>query len=608
MKNLYLIVIANVFFSMTAFSQNREIINSENFDNGWGEWTTISMFGDQVWDYNNTFGIGGTPCAKMSGYQGTTYANEDWLISPSMNFNLYSNELFSFYSAMGYPVSITNLTVKISVDYAGGDPGAATWENLSPVLASGNPFWTWTTSGDVDVSGYSGTSVHIAFVYVSDATSCETWEIDDILISGEPLQTANVICEANFDNNWSNWATLSISGDQYWTRNNTFGIGGSPCAKMSGYQGATFVNEDWLISPSINFNNYSNLILTFYSAMCYSASVTNLNVKISTQYVGGDPNLVNWDILTPVLANNNPCWEWTYSGEVDVSQYSGSNVHIAFVYVSDALSCETWEIDDIAIYGTPLQLPDVICEANFDEGWDLWGAVNVTGDQVWSRDNTFGLGETAAANISGYSGAPFINEDWLISPSMNFNNYENEMLTFYSAMCYPVEITNLTVKISTDYQGGNPNMANWATLWPVVAVGNPCWLWTFSEEIDLSRYNGSNVRVAFVYVSNDVECETWEIDNITISGNYIVGLDDAFGSSQMAVYPNPTSDEITVMNPFEEETRFQVFNMSGICLEENFFLPGQNTLLTNHYPGGQYLLVLHSKNAILKHILTKIQK
>ena len=162
------------------------VLNSEDFDAGWGEWTTVNVLGDQVWDRDNTYGIGGSPCAKMSGYAGGDFANEDWLISPSFNFDSYDNELLTFWSAMGYPMLEHQLTAKISTDYdGGGDPSTGTWTDLSATMASGDPNWQWTYSGEVDVSGFNSAAVYIAFVYLSDGTDSETWEVDDITITGE---------------------------------------------------------------------------------------------------------------------------------------------------------------------------------------------------------------------------------------------------------------------------------------------------------------------------------------------------------------------------------------------------------------------------------------
>jgi len=100
--------------SANATTASTIVLNSENFDFGWGDWTTVNVLGDQVWDRENTYGIGGSPCAKISGYEAGDFANEDWLISPSFDFTEYENELFTFWSALGYPIAESQLTVKIS--------------------------------------------------------------------------------------------------------------------------------------------------------------------------------------------------------------------------------------------------------------------------------------------------------------------------------------------------------------------------------------------------------------------------------------------------------------------------------------------------------------
>lgn len=103
------------------------IINVEDFnDTTLGKWTQISVVGpDQFWYAEDYYGIEDSLCAKMSGYSGGSNENDDWLISPPMNFDNYTNESFSFYSTMNY--TGPDLEVKISVDYdGGGDPYSAT--------------------------------------------------------------------------------------------------------------------------------------------------------------------------------------------------------------------------------------------------------------------------------------------------------------------------------------------------------------------------------------------------------------------------------------------------------------------------------------------------
>jgi len=250
------------------------------------------------------------------------------------------------------------------------------------------------------------------------------------------------------------------------------------------------------------------------------------------------------------------------------------------------------------------QSREIINSANFDDGWGEWTAISIFGDQVWDYNNTFGIGGTPCAKMSGYQGATYANEDWLISPSMNFNNFENEVLTFYSAMCYPVEISNLTIKLSTNYQGSNPNTADWTTLWPVIAVGNPCWLWTFSEEIDLSQYSGSNVRVAFVYISNDVECETWEIDNVTISGNNIVGLEQNGFLPQVEIFPNPANDYLNIIVGVLAGQIIKISNIHGQLMFSGEMVMKQTIVDLSSFENGVYLIeVFSEKNVQIKRII-----
>ncbi|MFO8129908.1 MAG: choice-of-anchor J domain-containing protein [Bacteroidales bacterium] len=159
-----------------------EIIESEDFDTGWGDWEAISITGDQVWERDNDYGMGGTPCARISGYSGGCNENEDWLISPAMDFTSYESETLHFYSAKNYDGQ--DLEVLISTNYdGGGDPVTADWTPLLPVLSAGS--WDWTASGNLDISAYDDNPVYVAFKYLSDNSECATWEVDDILITGE---------------------------------------------------------------------------------------------------------------------------------------------------------------------------------------------------------------------------------------------------------------------------------------------------------------------------------------------------------------------------------------------------------------------------------------
>ena len=169
--------------SANATTPNVSIINYENFNTGTlGSWSRKNIIGDSTWVIDLTHGVAASPCAKATGfYSSASHANEDWLISPAMNFNLYTNEELTFQTAKNY--TGPDVEVKISSNYDGtGNPNNFTWAPLSGILSSGG--WVWTPSGTIDVSGTSGTGVYIAFKFTSTDTESATWEVDEILTTG----------------------------------------------------------------------------------------------------------------------------------------------------------------------------------------------------------------------------------------------------------------------------------------------------------------------------------------------------------------------------------------------------------------------------------------
>ncbi|MBE0646369.1 MAG: choice-of-anchor J domain-containing protein [Bacteroidales bacterium] len=172
--------------SVMATTPNIVIINYENFnDFTLGTWSAQNIIGQQqFWLIDSIHGIAGSPCAKMNGFSGGAVENEDWLISPAMNFDLYVNEQLTFQTACNYDGP--NLELKISNEYDGvSDPNEFEWVDLTATLSAGG--WSWTPSGVVNIAGTAGNSVYVGMVYTSNSSQAKTWEVDEILITGEIL-------------------------------------------------------------------------------------------------------------------------------------------------------------------------------------------------------------------------------------------------------------------------------------------------------------------------------------------------------------------------------------------------------------------------------------
>lgn len=157
------------------------IINQEDFESGTlGTWTEYNVTGTQIWE---NYEFGGNKFARMSGYEGGSNENEDWLISPQMDFTNFISITMNFSSAVNY--TGPDLQLFISTDYDGtGNPNDFTWTELTGDATWSDGSFNWVESGDVDLTAYTGESVYVAYKYTSTADESATWEIDDILIYG----------------------------------------------------------------------------------------------------------------------------------------------------------------------------------------------------------------------------------------------------------------------------------------------------------------------------------------------------------------------------------------------------------------------------------------
>ncbi|MFA0963543.1 fibronectin type III domain-containing protein [Roseivirga sp. BDSF3-8] len=172
-------------------AQAQTTLLNEGFGSGLGVMTPYNATGAQVWTTAN-YGSP-APCGYMTGYSGTQNTNEDWLISPPLDFSDMAEVSLSFIEAINYESNVSaNCQILISTTYSGsGDPANASWSTVNmPARSAGNS-WSFVASGDADLSSYAGqTGVYVALRYLSTTTSAGTWEIDNLAVTGTSLTAA----------------------------------------------------------------------------------------------------------------------------------------------------------------------------------------------------------------------------------------------------------------------------------------------------------------------------------------------------------------------------------------------------------------------------------
>ncbi len=137
----------------------------------------------------------------------------------------------------------------------------------------------------------------------------------------------------------NNWTQQNVSGNEEWNLVNTEGV------QMNAFNGGCQVNEDWLISPAFNLDNFDNELISFDLAETFNG--TTLELLYSTDYTGaGDPNIATW-IQIDTYDNGG-----TFNNIADLQGVAGTSVYISFKYEFVTGSCSQFTVENFAIDGT----------------------------------------------------------------------------------------------------------------------------------------------------------------------------------------------------------------------------------------------------------------
>jgi hypothetical protein len=174
--------------------------------------------------------------------------------------------------------------------------------------------------------------------------------------------------------------------------------------------------------------------------------------------------------------------------------------------------------------GTPILTEDFEGNVMPPTGWTH---IQYNPVQTWVIDNYDPHSGTYYADCEYDSTYTTTQDEWLITPSLDFTAYDQVTLSFWWLMSYywgvtPYDNYDLNVKVSTD--GGT----TWTLVWNEDSIGVfTSWLWydtTFGTPVDLSAYTSySDVKIGFQYEGYDGA--ELALDDVTITG-IILGADD----------------------------------------------------------------------------------
>jgi endonuclease I len=339
---------------------------------------------------------------------------------------------------------------------------------------------------------------------------------------------------------WLRWNDLNASGADDGLAVDDFSItasGGGADVTPPTYTSLVPADNATNVTPTAPLQiNFSESIVKgtgniLIRASSNDAIIQTIDVTSASVTVAG----VNATINIAALANSTG-----YYVEIPAGAFADLSAN-AFAGISGN---STWNFTTSAppaagIIGANYSFAD--CSTFTADGWSQYSVLGA--GQVWGCVAAAGRTGDNGMQMNGFSGTSQLNEDWLISPAYDLTAATLPTLKFYSKSQFAGN--SLTLKISVNYVAGtDPSTATWTDLNGSFPAANSN-VWTLTDNIDLSTYNTSNVRLAWVYTSTTTvnTSSRWTVDDVSLyTGVVLTPCDEpAEQPTNLTLTSTPTS-------------------------------------------------------------------
>lgn len=330
----------------------------------------------------------------------------------------------------------------------------------------------------------------------------------------------NLIFEEKFTANEGDFTIKNVTlpeGSSYvwkWEQYQT----NPPYMKASAYVGGSNkASESWLISPAINLSDATKATLVFKHAHKFAADHTKELTLWATE-AGKEA----WEQLTIPNYSSGESWTMVSSGNIDLAKYAGKDMQFAFKYVSSTEAAPTWEVNDVQVYSdgsgnvpTPGEEVTVTKDAPYVESFESGLGKFIIDNKeigslsfVWKHDASYKYMK-ASAFVNKVNN---VTESWLTSPVIDLTGVDKAVLTFEQAINFAKGKASQYLTVVATEAGMN----NWEPL-TITYPESDSWNFVASGDVDLNKYAGKKVQLAFKYTSSSEIAATWEVKNVKVA-------------------------------------------------------------------------------------------
>jgi len=271
------------------------------------------------------------------------------------------------------PAASKDATISVGVTASGGEAGTAF--TTSPSISGGIievPVEKGATTASFTVSpiedgiGYDNVELDFEIIEVGAGLKTEglTGVASTLLIENkkstgrpipysQPFETCDDEGSGEMPDGWEE--VVALQNDQNSAHWGCSARGGVQINPFSGDGGEGDSSQVWLVGPRVGLVDASSPVLSFDADRRFDTDIQEYNVFISADYNGNNFEEATWEVFQPAvdsIAANDPGGDgYTNSGELDISEYAGEVITVAFAYYASGskFTATILRIDEVEI-------------------------------------------------------------------------------------------------------------------------------------------------------------------------------------------------------------------------------------------------------------------